>query len=384
MALRPYAAAKRTLSLTDKLGEVNWGLVLLICLIAIAGIAMLYSVAGARFQPWALRQIGHFTLGLIVFFAAAVVDIRVWMSLAYPAYGVALLLLIAVDLVGHVGLGAQRWISIGPFDLQPSELMKIALILALARFLHGKSIEEVSKPVPLAIGLAMIGIPAVFVVLQPNLGTTLIIVADGCSLLFLAGLSWWWIAPTLGAAAAAVPLVWRFVLHDYQKARVETFLDPESDALGKGWNITQAKIAIGSGGVAGKGFTQGTQSRLNFLPEKQTDFIWTSFCEEFGFVGALALLILFAVVIFYGVQTAMSARSQFARLLAMGVILNFFFYIMINGLMVMGLIPVVGIPMPLLSYGGSAMLTVMLGFGLLMSVHIHRQVEIPRHSGGII
>jgi rod shape determining protein RodA len=384
MALRAYAAAKRTLSLGDKLGEVNWGLVLLICLIGGAGIAMLYSVAGAQFHPWALRQIGHFTLGLIVLLAAAVIDIRVWMSLAYPAYAFALVLLIAVDVVGHVGLGAQRWISIGPLDLQPSELMKIALVLALSRFLHGKAIEEVSKPVPLAIGLAMIGIPAIFVVLQPNLGTTLIIVADGCSLLFLAGLSWWWIAPTLGAVAAAIPIAWRFVLHDYQKARVETFLNPESDALGKGWNITQAKIAIGSGGVAGKGFTQGTQSRLNFLPEKQTDFIWTSICEEFGFVGALAILVLFAVVIFYGLQTAMSARSQFGRLLAMGITLNFFFYIMINGLMVMGLIPVVGIPMPLLSYGGSAMLTVMLGFGLLMSVHIHRQVEIPRHSGGII
>jgi len=384
MALRPYAAAKRTLSVPDKLGEMNWGLVLMISMLAIAGIAMLYSVAGAQFHPWALRQIGHFILGFIVLVAAAMVDIRVWMSLAYPAYGVALALLIAVDLVGHVGLGAQRWISIGPLDLQPSELMKIALVLALARYLHGKSVEEVSKPIPLAIGLAMIGIPAIFVVLQPNLGTTLIILADGCSLLFLAGLSWWWIAPTLGAVAAAIPLAWRFVLHDYQKARVETFLDPESDALGKGWNITQAKIAIGSGGVAGKGFTEGTQSRLNFLPEKQTDFIWTSICEEFGFVGALAVLVLFAVVIFYGVQTAMSARSQFGRLLAMGITLNFFFYIMINGLMVMGLIPVVGIPMPLLSYGGSAMLTVMLGFGLLLSVHIHRQVEIPRHSGGII
>ena len=384
MALRPYAAAKRTLSFADKLLEVNWGLVLLICMIGLAGIAMLYSVANAHFQPWALRQIGHFTLGLIVMLAASMIDIRVWMSFAYPAYGFALLLLVAVDVVGHVGLGAQRWISLGPLDLQPSELMKIGLVLALSRFLHGKSVEEVSKPVPLAIGLAMIGIPAIFVVLQPNLGTTLIILADGCSLLFLAGLSWWWIAPTLGAVAAAVPLAWRFVLHDYQKARVETFIHPEQDALGKSWNITQAKIAIGSGGVAGKGFTQGTQSRLNFLPEKQTDFIWTSVCEEFGFVGALALLVLFAVVIFYGVQTAMSARSQFGRLLAMGIILNFFFYIMINGLMVMGLIPVVGIPMPLLSYGGSAMVTVMFGFGLLMSVHIHRQVEIPRHSGGII
>ncbi|HEU4549970.1 MAG TPA: rod shape-determining protein RodA [Rhizomicrobium sp.] len=384
MALRPYAAAKRTLTVTDKLLEINWGLVLLIVLIAVAGISMLYSVAGGHFQPWALRQIGHFALGLIVMLLAATIDIRMWMSLAYPAYAVALLLLVAVDIVGHAGLGAQRWISLGPLDLQPSELMKISLVLALSRYLHGKSVEEVSKPVPLAIGLAMIAVPAVFVVLQPNLGTTLIIVADGCSLLFLAGLSWWWIAPTLAAVAASVPLAWRFVLHDYQKARVETFLNPESDALGAGWNITQAKIAIGSGGVSGKGFLQGTQSRLNFLPEKQTDFIWTSFCEEFGFVGALALLILFAVVIFYGLQTAISARSQFGRLLAMGVILNFFFYIMINGAMVMGLIPVVGIPMPLLSYGGSAMLTVMFGFGLLMSVHIHRQVEIPRHSGGII
>ena len=384
MALRPYAAAKRTLSFLDKLTEINWGLVLLICLIASAGIAMLYSVAGGHLNPWALKQMAHFTLGLLVLLAAATIDIRVWMSLAYPAYALALLLLVAVVVAGHVGLGAQRWISLGPMDLQPSELMKIALVLALARFLHGKSVEDISKPIPLAIGLAMIGIPAVFVVLQPNLGTTLIIIMDGCSLLFLAGLSWWWIAPTLAAIAAAVPLAWRFALHDYQKARVETFLDPESDALGKGWNITQAKIAIGSGGLSGKGFLNGTQSRLNFLPEKQTDFIFTNFGEEFGFVGSIALLILFAVVIFYGIQIATGARSQFSRLLAMGITLNFFFYIMINGLMVMGLIPVVGIPMPLLSYGGTAMLTVMFGFGLLMSVHVHRQVEIPRHSGGII
>ncbi len=384
MIARPYAAAKRTLGIADKMLEVNWGLLLLITLCAGAGIAMLYSVAGGAFHPWALPQLIKFIAGFVVLLAVSMVDIRVWMSLAYPAYGISMLLLVAVDVAGHVGLGAQRWIMLGPLELQPSELMKISLVLALSRFLHGKSVEEVSKPANLAIALAMIAIPAVFVVLQPNLGTTLIIVADGCSLLFLAGLSWWWIAPTLSAIAAAVPLAWRFVLHDYQKARVETFLDPESDALGKGWNITQAKIAIGSGGATGKGFLQGTQSRLNFLPEKQTDFIWTSLCEEFGFVGALALLILFGVVIFYGVQTAMSARSQFGRLLAMGITLNFFFYIMINGLMVMGLIPVVGIPMPLLSYGGSAMLTVMFGFGLLMSVHIHRQVEIPRHSGGII
>jgi rod shape determining protein RodA len=358
--------------------------VLLIAIIASAGFAMLYSVAGGRFSPWATPQIIRFILGCFILVAVAMIDVRIWMSLAYPAYGLALILLVAVVVAGHVGLGAQRWITLGPLELQPSELMKISLVLALARFLHGKSVEDVSRPVNLAIGLGMIAIPAVLVVMEPNLGTTLIIVMDGCSLLFLAGLSWYWITPALAAIAVAIPTAWRFVLHDYQKARVMTFLNPESDALGAGWNITQAKIAIGSGGVSGKGFLQGTQSRLNFLPEKQTDFIFTNFGEEFGFVGSVALLILFAVVIFYGLQIATSARSQFGRLLAMGITLNFFFYIMINGLMVMGLIPVVGIPMPLLSYGGTAMLTVMFGFGLLMSVHVHRQVEIPRHSGGII
>ena len=384
MAIRAYAAAKRTLSFADKLVDVNWGLVLLIAVLACAGFAMLYSVAGGHFNPWATPQIIRFLLGCCILVAVAVIDIRVWMSLAYPAYGVAFLLLVAVVVAGHAGLGAQRWLSLGPIDLQPSELMKVSLVLALARFLHGKSVEDVSRPLSLGIALAMIAIPATFVVLQPNLGTTLIIIMDGCSLLFLAGLSWYWIAPALGAVAVAVPTAWEYVLHDYQKARVMTFMDPEADALGAGWNITQAKIALGSGGVSGKGFLQGTQSRLNFLPEKQTDFIFTNFGEEFGFVGSVALLILFAVVVGYGLQIAMSARSQFGRLLAMGITLNFFFYIMVNGLMVMGLIPVVGIPMPLLSYGGTAMLTVMFGFGLLMSVHVHRQVEIPRHSGGII
>ena len=384
MTTRPYAAARRTLSVTDKLFEVNWGLVLLIGIIACVGFAMLYSVAGGNLQPRASPQIIRFLVGLAVLVTVACIDIRVWMSLAYPAYAVSLLLLVAVVIAGHVGKGAERWIALGPLGLQPSELMKISLVLALARYLHGLSVEDISKPLNLSIALALIGVPAVFVVLQPNLGTTLIILADGASLLFLAGLSWWWIAPALTAVALAVPTAWQFVLHDYQKRRVLTFLNPESDALGAGWNITQAKIAIGSGGVSGKGFLQGTQSKLNFLPEKQTDFIITNFGEEFGFVGCIALLILFAVVIGYGIQIANSARSQFGRLLAMGIILNFFFYIMVNGLMVMGLIPVVGIPMPLLSYGGSAMLTVMFGFGLLMSVHVHRLVEIPRHSGGII
>ncbi|HTT97832.1 MAG TPA: rod shape-determining protein RodA [Rhizomicrobium sp.] len=384
MNARAYAATRRMLSFRDKLMEVNWGLVLLITIVASIGFAMLYSVAGASFSPWAGKQMAYFAVGLVLLVAASMADIRFWLSIAYPAYAVSLLLLVVVLFAGHSALGAQRWISVGPIEIQPSELMKIALILALARFLHGLSVEDVSKPLRLLIPLVMIAMPAFLVLKQPNLGTTIILVADGLSLLFLAGLSWWWIAPAFAAVATAVPLAWRFLLHDYQKARVMTFLNPSSDALGAGWNITQAKIAIGSGGLTGKGFLQGSQSRLNFLPEKHSDFIVTNYAEEFGFVGSIALLILFAVIIGYGVQIAMSARSQFARLIAMGLTLNFFFYILINGAMVMGLIPVVGIPMPLLSYGGTAMLSVMFGFGILMSVHVHRQVEIPRHSGGII
>ena len=384
MTTRSYAAARRTLSVTDKLLDVNWGLVLLITIIASAGFAMLYSVAGGSFHPWALPQMIRFVIGLILLITIAMVDIRVWMSLAYPFYGAALLLLLATTIMGKVGgLGAQRWLELVPLQIQPSELMKISLVLALSRYLHGQQVEEISKPWKLIIPLAMIGLPAVLVLMQPNLGTAMILCADGASLLFLAGLSWWWILPTLGAGVAAVPIAWRF-MHDYQKQRVLTFLNPSSDALGAGWNISQAEIAVGSGGLAGKGYMQGTQSRLNFLPEKETDFIWTVLGEEFGFVGCIAMLLLFAVVIAYGIRIAMASRSQFGRLLATGITLNFFFYIMINASMVMGLIPVVGIPMPLISYGGTAMLTVMVGFGLLMSVHVHRQVEIPRHSSGLM
>jgi rod shape determining protein RodA len=379
----PNIAARRPLTLSEKLLEVDWGLIILITLAACAGFAMLYSIAGGHLRPWAGPQIVRFAVGLLILVAAAMIDIRVWMGLAYPAYGVAFLLLLVVQSMGHVGLGAQRWIDLGPLQIQPSELMKISLVLALARYLHGLTVEDISRPVKLLVPLVMIAAPAVLVLLQPNLGTAIILVADGCSLLFLAGLSWRWIVPALGAVAASIPVAWEF-MHDYQRQRVLTFLDPSSDALGAGWNITQAKIAIGSGGFSGKGFLQGTQSRLNFLPEKETDFIFTTLGEEFGFAGSIALLILFGLIIAYGIRIAMASRSQFGRLVAMGVTLNFFFYIMISGLMVMGLIPVVGIPMPLVSYGGSAMMTVMFGFGLLMSVHVHRQVEIPLRSAGLI
>ncbi|HEX5280500.1 MAG TPA: rod shape-determining protein RodA [Micropepsaceae bacterium] len=379
-----YGDWSHQVPLHRKISRIDWTLVGLIGLIACTGFAMLFSAANGSFSPWADRQMIRFLVGLGILVSVACIDIRVWMGLAYPAYFVSLLLLVAVEVAGHVGLGAQRWIELGPLELQPSELMKISLVLALARYLNGLGTGEISRPFQLAAALSLIAAPVVLVLMQPNLGTAALLLMCGCLMMFLAGLSWFWIVPTIISVMIAVPMVWRFALHDYQKARVMTFLDPGSDALGAGWNITQAKIALGSGGLLGKGFLMGTQSRLNFLPEKETDFIFTMVGEEFGFIGSIALLALFAVVLYYGMQIALRSRSQFGRLLAAGIVINFFLYIMINALMVMGLIPVVGIPMPLISYGGSAMMTVMFGFGLLMSVHVHRSIVVPRSSSGMI
>lgn len=379
-----YGDWPRQVPLHHKISRIDWTLVGLIGLIACAGFAMLYSAADGSLSPWADRQMIRFATGVAILVCVACIDIRVWMGLAYPAYFVSLLLLVAVEVAGHAGLGAQRWIEFGPLELQPSELMKIALVLALARYLNGLGPHEISRPFQLVAALSLIAAPVVLVLMQPNLGTAALLLMCGCLMMFLAGLSWLWIVPTVISVMIAVPMVWRFALHDYQKARVMTFLDPGSDALGAGWNITQAKIALGSGGLLGKGFLMGTQSRLNFLPEKETDFIFTMVGEEFGFVGSIALLALFAVVLYYGMQIALRSRSQFGRLLASGIVINFFLYIMINALMVMGLIPVVGIPMPLISYGGSAMMTVMFGFGLLMSVHVHRSIVVPRSASGMI
>jgi rod shape determining protein RodA len=384
VTVRPYDATYRTVPLTHKLADIQWTLVVLITLIACFGFAALYSAAGGALSPWAAPQMVRFGVGLVLLLVIACVDLRVWMGIAYPAYAVALLLLVGVEVAGRVGMGAQRWLELGPLALQPSEPMKITLVLALSRFLHGLGPDDVSRPLRLFAPLLMILAPAVLVLMQPNLGTATLLVIGGAMLLFLAGLSWRWIASTAVAVAVAIPSAWMFLLHDYQKLRVLTFLNPDTDALGAGWNTAQAKIALGSGGLLGKGFLMSTQSRLNFLPEKQTDFIIAIIGEEFGFLGMMLLLGMFIAVIWSGVRISLGARSHFGRLLAMGVTLNFFLYIMINGLMVMGLIPVVGIPMPLVSYGGTAMMTVMIGFGLLMCVHVHRQVTVPSHSSGMI
>jgi len=373
-------AGGRDMSLKDKFFEFNWGFLLLICAIASMGIAMLYSVADGNFDPWASRQAIRFGVGVCVLFVVAFVDIRVWMNLAYPAYGVALLLLIGVEFLGFRGMGAQRWIDLGFLQLQPSELMKITLILALARYFHGLTLDQVSRIRFLVTPALLIGLPFYLTLRQPDLGTAVLIAVVGVVLLFMAGLAWRYFIVGGVAAVAAIPIAWS-TLHDYQRQRVLTFLDPERDPLGAGYHSLQAKIAMGSGGVFGRGFMEGTQSHLNFLPEKHTDFIFTMLSEELGLVGGLTLLGLYIMVLMFGITVGLQTRNQFGRLLAIGITVNFFLYIFINTAMVMGLLPVVGVPLPLVSYGGTAMLTLMLGFGLLMSVYIHRNLEITRNPG---
>jgi rod shape determining protein RodA len=378
-----FGPTGRELRFRDKLRVMNWTLVLLITVICCIGFALLYSVAGGSFDPWAERQILRFGAGFVIMLVIATIDIRKWFALAYPIYGVSLLLLVAVEFIGRSGKGAERWIELGPLQLQPSELMKIALILALSRFLHGILLDDVSRPTRLIPALLLILIPAGLVLMQPNLGTATILIVGGAGLIFLAGLSWKIILPVVALGVAAVPIGWEFVLKDYQKQRVYTFLEPDTDPLGSGYNILQSKIALGSGGVFGKGFGEGTQSRLNFLPEKQTDFIFTVLGEEFGLFGLTVLMGFYLAVLAQGTMIALDTRSQFGRLVAMGVCLNFLLYILINTSMSMGLIPVVGIPLPLVSYGGTALLTVLFGFGLLLSVQIHRGIDIPRSAANV-
>lgn len=367
------------LPLSRKLVNLSWGLVLVVLLLAGIGTAMLYSAANGSFYPWAVPHLSRFALALPVLFAVALSDIRFWFRAAYPFYFLCLLLLAAVELMGSIGMGAQRWIDIGFMQLQPSEVMKVALVLALARYFHGIAHRNLRRPLLLVPPLLMALIPAMLVLRQPDLGTTAMLLMAAFTLFFLAGVRWWKFALVLGGGAALVPLAWNF-LHEYQQRRILVFLDPSTDPLGAGYHIMQSKIALGSGGIFGKGFLAGTQSHLNFLPERQTDFIFTMLAEEFGLVGALSLLAVYSLVFLYGFAIALSANNQFGRLLALGLTANLFFYVFINIAMVMGLIPVVGAPLPLISYGGTAMMTAMLSLGLIINVRIHREIYIPRRG----
>ncbi len=367
------------LTLGRKLISINWFLVLLITAVAGVGFAMLYSAANGSAQPWAERQMVRYGVALGIMIVVATIDVRLWLRYAYPLYFVALGLLAAVEVAGYVGMGAQRWISLGMINIQPSELMKIFLVLALARYYHAGAIEDIGRISRLFVPLMLIAAPAVLILRQPDLGTAIMVAMTGAAVLFLAGVRIWKFVLVGVIALAAAPIAWQF-LHEYQKKRVLTFLNPETDPLGAGYHIIQSKIALGSGGLMGKGFMQGPQSHLNFLPEMQTDFIFTMLAEEMGLVGAIGLLILYVMIIAFGTFIAIRARNQFGRLVAGGITTTFFLYVFINIAMVTGLIPVVGVPLPLVSYGGTVMMTLMLGFGLLIGIGVHRDVPVGRRG----
>jgi rod shape determining protein RodA len=372
-----YDPARPQQTVTVKLLSVNWPLVALITTIAAVGFAMLYSAGNGSWHPWASRQAVRYAVAMLIMLAVAVVDIRLWMRVAYGFYAATMVLLIAVEVRGAIGMGAQRWIDLGVIQIQPSELMKIALVMVLARYFTNLPPEDVGNPLKLIVPAGLILVPAAMVLRQPDLGTATMLVLCGAAMFFLAGVRVWMFGVIIAAAGAIVPFAWHH-LRDYQKNRILTFLNPERDPLGAGYHALQAKIAVGSGGIFGKGYLSGTQAHLSFLPERQTDFIFTIMAEEFGLVGGLLLLALYAVVFVYGYAIAFRSRSHFGRLLAFGITTNLFLYVFINVAMVIGLLPVVGVPLPLVSYGGTSMLTVMFGFGLLISVYVHRDIRFGR------
>jgi rod shape determining protein RodA len=379
--MRIGSADRGPMTIGQKLWQVNWFLVLFIIILTGIGCAMLYSAGEGSWDPWAKRQIIRFGIGLFLMIMVAVTDIRSWMRHAYTLYFLVLCLLIAVEVMGVIGMGAQRWIDLGVIQLQPSEIMKITLVLALARFFHGVSLEEIGRPTSLIIPLLLVAAPVVLVIRQPDLGTAIMLTMTAGVIFFLAGVRTWKFGLVIGAILAAMPLAWT-MLHGYQKKRILTFLNPEIDPLGAGYHIMQSKIAFGSGGVFGKGYLSGTQSHLNFLPEKQTDFIFTMLAEEFGMVGGLLLLGIYAIVLIYGFAIALRVHNQFGRLITLGITGTFFLYVFINIAMVMGLVPVVGVPLPLVSYGGTAMLSLMIGFGFILCAYVHRDVRVGRHGSG--
>ena len=364
-----------------KLAELDWRLAALVAVIAGIGAMMLYSVADLNWEPWAAKHLIRFTLCFVLMIFLGLVDLRIWMGIAYPVYALALFLLVCVELFGYTAMGATRWLNLGFTRIQPSEIMKVAIILALAKYYHGVSAKDARFSWKLLIPAAMIGVPTLLVAHQPDLGTAMLIAMTGLAVMFMAGLSWKIILTGILGVAAAIPPFVMFVLHDYQRQRVLTFLNPEADPSGSGYHIMQSLIAMGSGGLLGKGLGLGTQSQLEFLPEKQTDFIFSAVAEELGFVGCFSILLVYGAIIATSLRIASLSHSHFGRLAAAGATATFALYVLINGAMVMGLAPVVGVPMPLLSYGGTVMITVMIGFGLIQSVRVHRYLELPKARG---
>ncbi len=367
------------LGLGRKLLRLDWALALLVFAVASVGFLMLFSVAGGSLEPWARPQMIRFAAGYFGMIMVALIDLRYWKAVAAPIYCGSLLLLVAVEFMGTTGMGAQRWIEFGPLRIQPSEVMKVALALALAAYYSWLPAEKVSRPFWMAPPILMILAPVALTLIQPDLGTAILLLAAGAAAMFLAGVSLWYFAAGAAAAGGAIFLVfsskgtdWQLI-KDYQFRRIETFLDPSQDPLGAGYHITQSTIALGSGGFSGRGFMEGTQSRLNFLPEKHTDFIFTTLAEELGFVGAVSLLGLYALILLFCFASIAGNRDRFGAILTGALAFNFFLYFAVNVAMVVGLMPVVGVPLPLVSYGGSAMLVLLFAFGLIQCAHVHRR-----------
>ena len=374
MARSPFGQSN--MSLGQRLWLINWSFVLLVSVTACIGFGMLYSAADGNFDPWASRQMVRFIAGIFLMLIVAVIDIHVWLRYAYAIYLLSLILLLTVEFSGSVGMGARRWIDLGVFTIQPSEIMKISIILLLARYFYASRLEDVSRVSHIFLPVLLILVPAFLIIRQPDLGTSILLVVTGITILFVVGVRiWMFILGGCLAIGAFIPL-WKFVLLDYQKARLLTFINPERDPLGAGYHILQSKIALGSGGLFGKGFIEGSQSHLSFLPEKQTDFIFTMLAEEFGLMGGLILITLYILLLVYSFIISLRCRSQFGRLIGIGVSTSFFLNVFVNISMVMGLVPVVGMPLPLISYGGTAMITLMFSFGLLLCVYIHRDIQI--------
>ena len=373
---KPYETTFKSQKLTirEKLMNISFCYVLFICVLAAIGITMLYSAANGSWRPWALNQLVRFGVGFGVMLFFALIDIRVLMRYAYVFYFFTLILLVIVEVGGHVGMGAQRWINFGFFKLQPSELMKIALVLALARFFHTSSLQSIESIKGIIPALLLALVPAGLIIIQPDLGTGLMLLFTTTAIFFAIGVQLWKFAIVAVCGIVLMPIAWMF-LHDHQRDRVLTFLNPERDPLGAGYHIIQSKIALGSGGVFGKGFLKGTQSHLNFLPEKHTDFIFTMLSEEWGMIGAVFVILVNFCIIAYGYSFAMKSTSYFGKVVAIGLTTNYFLYVSINTAMVLGLIPVVGIPLPLISYGGTVMLSIMASFGILLSVYINRHIQ---------
>lgn len=366
-----------------KLTQIDWRLAGLLAVVAGTGAMMLYSIGGQAWQPWAFDHSIRFAALFCMMLFLALVEPRWWYAAAYPTYFFLVLLLLLVEFtpLGYMAGGAKNWLNLGFTRIQPAEFMKLGVVLALARWYHGATAQEARFHWKLIVPAGIVGVPFLLVANQPDLGSAMLIGLTGAAVIFAAGLSWKIVVAGAAAAVAFIPPFVMFGMHDYQRNRVLTFLNPEADPAGSGYQIVQSKIAMGAGGALGRGYGLGSQSQLNFLPEKHTDFIFATLGEEFGFVGCFGLLMVFAAIIVISLRIASLSHNHFGRMATCGVVATFAAYVLINGAMVMGLAPVVGVPMPLLSWGGSMMLTVMIGFGLVQSVRVHRYLELPKGRG---